>query len=83
MHKYVWLLVLAIPPWIAAELHAPKWLIVVAVAPFLILAMKMGDPDEEMFGEASRKFRVGALVVLGAGGLALGFVVYLLWKVLF
>lgn len=83
MLKYVWLAVLAIPPWAAAEFGAPKWLIAIAVAPFFLYAMTLRDPDEDMLGEASGKFRAGALVVMGVGGLVLGAGCYLVWKVLF
>lgn len=41
MLKYAWLLVLAIPPWAAAEFDAPKWGVMVAIAPFLIFAMTL------------------------------------------
>ena len=53
MPKFVWLLLLAIPPWAAVEFDAPKWLVMVAVAPFFLFAMTLQDPDEELLGEAS------------------------------
>jgi hypothetical protein len=83
MLKYLWLLVLAVPPWAAAKFDAPKWIVLLAVAPFLIFAMTLGDPEEDALGEASGKFRKPVLVVIAAGGLALGTVVFLLWRVFF
>ncbi len=72
MLKYVWLLILAIPPWIAVEFDAPKWVVAVAIAPFFLLAMTLGDPDEDLLGEASEGFRKRTLILVGAGGLVLG-----------
>lgn len=83
MLKYAWFLVLAIPPWVAVEFDAPKWLVMIAVAPFFLFAMTLGDPDEELLGKASGKFRKGALVTLGAGGLVLSCALFLLWQVFF
>lgn len=83
MLKYVWLLVLAIPPWVAAEFDAPKWVMVVLLAPFLLFAMTLGDPDEELLGEASGTFRKGARVVIGVGGLVLAGILFILWQVFF
>lgn len=83
MLKYAWFLVLAIPPWAAVEFDAPKWVVLVAVAPFFLFAMTLGDPDEDLLGEASGKFRKGALGVIGAGGLALGIILFILWRVFF
>ena len=83
MLKYFWLLVLAVPPWAAAKFDAPKWIVVLAVAPFLILAITLGDPDKNLLGEASGKLRKSALVVIVAGGLALGTVGFILWQVFF
>jgi hypothetical protein len=45
--------------------------------------MTLGDPEEDALGEASGKFRKPVLVVIAAGGLALGTVVFLLWRVFF
>lgn len=83
MLKYVWLLVLTIPPWVAAEFDAPKWVMMVSAAPFFLFAMTLGDPDEELLGEASGTFRKWARVVIGVGGLVLGCILLILWKVLF
>jgi len=83
MLKYVWLLVLAIPPWVVVEFGAPKWGVAVALAPFLFFAMTLGDPDEDLLGEESGRFRKGALVAIGAGGLVLGSVLFTLWRVFF
>lgn len=83
MLKYIWLLVLAIPPWVAVEFDAPKWVVMVAAAPFFLFAMTLGDPDEDLLGEASGTFRKGALVVMGVGGLVLGGIVFILWQVFF
>jgi hypothetical protein len=43
----------------------------------------MGDSDEYLLGEESEKFRKGALVAIGAGGLVLGCGFFILWKVFF
>lgn len=83
MLKYAWFLVLAIPPWVAVEFDAPKWVVMLAIAPFYLFAMTLGDSDENMLGEASGKFRKGSLVVMGAGGLVLGGVLFILWQVFF
>lgn len=83
MLKYVWLLVLAIPPWVAVEFDAPKWVMMVSAAPFFLFAMTLGDPDEDLLGEASGTFRKGALVVMGVGGLVLGCILFILWQVFF
>ena len=83
MLKYVWLLVLAIPPWVAVQFDAPKWVVMVALAPFLLFAMTLGDPDEELLGETSGTFRKGARVVIVVGALVLGIVIFILWQALF
>ena len=83
MLKYAWLIVLAIPPWAAAELEAPKWVVIIAIAPFFLFAMSLGDPNEDLLGEASGKFRKWTLVVIVAGGLVLGGILFVLWQVLF
>jgi len=83
MLKLIWFLVLAVPPWVAVKFDASKWIVALAVAPFFIFAMTLGDPDEDLLGEESGKFRKGALVVIGAGGLALGIVLFILWRVFF
>lgn len=83
MLKYVWLLVLAIPPWAAVEFDSPKWVVMVAVAPFFLLAMTLGNPEENLLGESPEKFRKGALVAIGIGGLVLGGAFFILLRVLF
>ncbi|MFZ6801348.1 hypothetical protein [Undibacterium sp. Di24W] len=83
MRKYIWLLLLTIPPWAAVEFGSPKWVVTVAVVPFFLLAMTMGDSDEYLLGEASEKFRKGALVVIGVGGLILGGAFFILWQLFF
>lgn len=83
MFKYVWFLVLAIPAWVAVEFDAPKWVVMLAIAPFYLFATTLGDSDENMLGAASGKFRKGSLVVMGAGGLVLGGVLFILWQVFF
>ena len=83
MRKYLWFVVLAIPPWAAVELDAQKWVVMLAAAPFFLFAMMLDDSDEQPLGEASESFRKGALLVLGAGGLVLGGVLFILWQVLF
>ena len=81
--KVLWLLLLAIPPWVAVEFDAPKWVAMLAAAPFFLFAMTLGDPDEDALGEASGTFRTGALVVMAVGGLVLAGVIFILWQVLF
>lgn len=71
MHKLIWLLVLAIPPWIAAELDAPKWLIALAVVPFFFFASTLGDPDEHLLGDRFAKNSKPLLLVIVIGGLIL------------
>jgi hypothetical protein len=83
MRKIAWLLVLALPAWVATEFDAPKWVLMLAAAPFLLFAMTLGDPDEHLLGEASGTFRKGALIVIGVGGLILGIMFYILWLVFF
>lgn len=83
MRKYVWLLILAIPPWAAVKLDAPKRGVLLAVAPFFLLAMTLDDPDEHLLGESSGAFRKGALMAIGVGGLVLGGVLFILWHVFF
>lgn len=82
MLRYVWLLLLVIPPWVATEFDAPKWLVTVAVVPFFLYAMSLGDSDEDLLGEASGSFRKGALAFVVIGGLILGAAAFMLWKVL-
>ena len=83
MLKYVWFLVFAIPPWLAVKFDASKLIMALSIAPFFIFAVTLDDPDEDLLGDASGTFRKGALVVMGAGGLALGVVLLILWQVLF
>jgi hypothetical protein len=45
--------------------------------------MSLGDPNEDLLGEASGKFRHWTLVVIVAGGLVLGGILFVLWQVLF
>lgn len=83
MRNILWLLALAIPPWAAVELGAPKWAVALAAAPFFLFAMTLDDPDEELLGEASGKFRRGALAVVGIVGLVLAGALFILWRVFF
>ncbi|MBK8284908.1 MAG: hypothetical protein IPK97_08420 [Ahniella sp.] len=53
MRKLVWLVALAIPPWIASDLEAPKWVLLISVATFFLLAMNMGNHEEDLLGDAS------------------------------
>jgi hypothetical protein len=71
MKKLIWLLVLAIPLWLAAELHAPKWVLTLTVIPFFIYASTLGDSDEDLLGEGfARKSKV-VLLLLVIGGVVL------------
>ncbi len=83
MRNIVWLLLLVIPPWVAVGLDAPKWVVLLSIAPFFLFAMSLDDPDESLIGESSGTFRMGTLLVLAAGGIALGVVVLILWHVFF
>ena len=83
MLKYAWFLILVIPPWVALEFDAPKWISMLAAAPFFLFAMTLGDPDEDLLGEASGTFRKGALLLMAVGGLFLAVVLLVLWHVLF
>lgn len=61
MSKYIWLVILVIPMWAAAELDAPKWVLMLTAAPFFLRAATLGDhPDEHLLGEGfaqySRRF---------------------------
>lgn len=72
MNRYIWLVLLAIPPCIAAEVDAPKWVIVVlALAFFLHAAMLGDDPDEYLLGEGFSKYRSPILLVIVAAGFIL------------
>lgn len=71
MTKILWLIALALLPWLATRLDAPKWAVLLTLVPFGLLAMSMGDSDEEMFGDASPK--VGRFLFLGLGmGMGMG-----------
>jgi hypothetical protein len=83
MRKYLWLVMLAIPPWVAVELDASKWIVMLAVVPFFLFAMTLDDPDEHLLGEASSGFRKATLLFIGAGGIVLTGVIYILWQVFF
>lgn len=73
MSKYIWLLVLTLPIWVAAELDAPKWLSILTAIPFFLRAATLGDdPDEHLLGESFAQYRPTIIVVLGVGGLVLG-----------
>ena len=72
MSKILFLLALAIPPWLAGKFDAPKWVLLLSSVPFGLLAISMGDPDEHMFGEASEKVGRYLFLLLGLGGTALG-----------
>ena len=83
MFRYVLLVLLVIPAWIAVELDAPKWVVMVAIVPFFLHAMRLSNPEDDLLGEFSGRFRSGALIVMGAGGLVLCAVILILWSVLF
>jgi len=83
MRKYAWLIALTIPPWAASELGAPKWGIMLALIPFLLFAMTLDDPDEDMFGEATPSVGKGARVFLVVASLVVGGAILILWLVLF
>lgn len=76
MTKILWLIALALLPWLATRLDAPKWAVLLSLVPFGLLAMSMGDSDEEMFGDASPKVGRFLFLLLGIGGVALGAVAF-------
>lgn len=76
MTKILWLIALALLPWLATRLDAPKWAVLLSLVPFGLLAMSMGDSDEEMFGDASSKVGRLLFLLLGIGGVALGAVAF-------
>lgn len=78
MTKILLLIALAIPPWLAAKLGAPHWALVLSAIPFFLLAMRMGDADEDMLGEASGTVGRWLFLLMGIGGLALGAVAWTL-----
>ena len=83
MSKYIWLVVLALPIWGAAELDAPKCVVMRTTIPFFLRAATLGDtPEEHLLGEGYAKFRPTLLVVLVVGGLIMGAVLLILAKVL-
>ena len=83
MRKYIWLVVLALPIWAAAQFDAPKWVVMLTTIPFFLRAATLGDsPDEHLLGEWFAHYRPSLLVVLGVGGLILGAVLLVLAKVL-
>lgn len=83
MSKYIWLLILTLPMWAAAELNAPKWVLLLAAAPFFLRAATLGDdPDEHLLGEGFARFRPSLLVLLGVGGLILGAVLLVVVRTL-
>ena len=83
MRKLVWLVALTIPPWIASELGAPKWVLLISVAPFFLLAMTMGNHEEDLLGDAAPTFRRLTLPLVAIGGIALAYFVYSMWRVYF
>lgn len=83
MSKYIWLLLLAIPPWVAAESDAPQWILLLAIAPFFIRASTLGDhPDEHLLGEGYSRVRTPFVIVLCVGGLVLGAVLVMVARAL-
>jgi hypothetical protein len=80
MRKYALLVALAIPPWAASELGAPRWGITLALAPFLLFALSLDNAEEEQPGNASRNLRRGLLLVLVAFGLAFWGLLHVLWQ---
>lgn len=72
MTRILFLIVLAVPPWLATKFDAPKWVVLLSIVPFGLLAMSMGDSDEHMFGDASETVGKYLFLLLGLGGVALG-----------
>jgi len=48
-----------------------------------LFCMMQGDPDQNMFGEASGTVRKWLLMFVLVGGLGLGAVTFILWRVFF
>lgn len=67
---------LAVLPWIAKKLSAPPWGIGVAALPLILFLVGLNwsdeDPEENMLGSASAPTRRWLLLLLGAGGVAFG-----------
>ena len=83
MSKYIWLVVLALPIWVAVELDAPKWVSILTAIPFFLRAATLGDhPDEHLLGESFSQYRPSSLVILGVGGLVLGAALFALFRAL-
>lgn len=70
MFKILLLVVLAIPPWVASKFDAPGWAVFLSLVPFGLLAMSMGDSDEDLLGEASGSFGRWLFLLLALGGVA-------------
>jgi hypothetical protein len=81
--KLFWLIAFVIPPWIASALEAPKWVLLISLAPFFLLAMRMGNHEEDLLGDASSTFRRLALPLAAIGGIALAYLAFSLWGVFF
>lgn len=81
MNKIVWLVLLAIPPWVAAELGAPKWVLLLTSAPLFIRAATLGNDSEEyLLGEGFAEYRGSFLAILIVGGLVLGVVLLVVFQ---
>jgi hypothetical protein len=81
MSKYLWLVLLAVPPWVAEKLDAPKWVLLLAAAPFFFRAATLGDdPDEHLLGEGFARFRRPVLLMLLVGGFVFGTVMLIVFR---
>ncbi len=72
MKKLIWLLLLAMPPWLASELDAQTWVLILSVIPFFLYASTLGDTDEHLLGEGFAKNSKPLILVIVIGGLVLG-----------
>lgn len=76
------LVFLALPPFIASRFDAPSWAVIASAAPFFAYAMRLGSPEETMFGDATPTVRRVTLTAVLVGGTVLAVVAYALWSVL-
>jgi len=73
MRNLLLLAILAVPPWFASQLNAPKWVLLLAIAPFFICAATFDDdPEQQLLGEGFAKYRSPVLLVVLIAGAVVG-----------
>lgn len=80
MNRYVWLVLLALPPLLAAHFDPPTWVLLAAVVPFFVFAATLGDPAEHLLGEGFAKFRAPVLLLLLVGAVVVGGVLLVVFR---